>query len=350
MAGIEIRDYRGDFEDLAEFGRRIWIREYDGKTWIPIPNADFMRWRVSAESGGLTPVAYQGNKVIGSVFSFPQSLRVGDTVFPVAIFTGFSVDTEYRGAALPLIQRLRQDIEERGVAFGFGTVLDDPTSASYRFWAKYAQTFPQNFRFVFTSGYWAKFLGTHALARAGVHAWERMANRIFGPLLRFTPHKYDPHVRLYRAGDLERCAHMLAKTTASFDWAMAWQKEQLASQLESSAFQTLVFERDGEIKGMVNCHAASMHGRETVNAAMMDLWAEDGLSGGERVRLVSHLCTHLAACDVHAVVAPRSTMMPTAALLANLFMPAPQRFRIGIFPTSRSVALSAPKTWDLTIM
>lgn len=350
MAGIEIRDYHGDFADLAEFGRRVWIDEYGGKTWVPIPDAAFMRWRVSPESGGRTLVAYQGAKLVGTVFSFPQSLRVGGTVFPVAICTGFSVDPEYRGAALPLIQRLRRDIDERGFAFAIGTVLDDPTSASYRFWTKYATTYPQNFRLVFKTAYWAKFLETRALARAGVGAFERMANRIFGPVLRFTPHKYDPHVRPYRAGDLRRCAQILAKTTAGFDWAMDWQPAQLESQLDSSVFQTLVFERDGEIKGMVNCHAATMHGRETVNAAFLDLWAEDGLSGGERVRLVSHLCTHLAAHDVHAVVAPRSAMMPTAAFLANLFIPAPQRFQIGVFPTPRAVQLAPPTRWDLTIM
>jgi hypothetical protein len=131
---------------------------------------------------------------------------------------------------------------------------------------------------------------------------------------------------------------------------MHWKPGQLASQLESSVFHTLVFERDGEIKGMLNCHAASMHGRETINAAMIDLWADDGLSGGDRVRFLSHLCTYLAERDIHALVAPRSAMMPTAAFVANLFMPAPQRFHIGVFPTSRMVALSPPKTWDLTIM
>ena len=93
-----------------------------------------------------------------------------------------------------------------------------------------------------------------------------------------------------------------------------------------------------------------MHGRETVNAAFLDLWAEDGLSGAERVRLLSHLCTYLKDRDIHALVAPRSAMMPTAAFLANLFIPAPQRFQIGVFPGPRSAPLTPPARWDLTIM
>jgi hypothetical protein len=37
-------------------------------------------------------------------------------------------------------------------------------------------------------------------------------------------------------------------------------------------------------------------------------------------------------------------------LLANLFIPAPQRFQIGVFPTPRSGPLTPPAWWDLTIM
>jgi hypothetical protein len=34
MAGIEIREYCGDFEDLVQFNRRVWIPEYAGKMWF----------------------------------------------------------------------------------------------------------------------------------------------------------------------------------------------------------------------------------------------------------------------------------------------------------------------------
>ena len=349
MAGIEIQDYRGDFEDLAELARRVWVPEYGGQTWVPIPDAAFLRWRLGPQSGALCPVAYDGTKLVGSVFSVPHSLRIGSSVFPISLYTGFTVDPDRRRLALPLIERLRQENEERGVAFGVGMVLDDPRSASYRFWTKYAQAFPHNFRFLFRGGYWAKFLGPHALARAGVQAWERLASRALGPLLRFTPHGYDPHVRSYRAGDLERCAQMLDKASIGFDWAMVWQPKQLSSQLENPAYQTLVFERDGQVQGMVNYHCFSLHGRETIRAALIDLWAGDDLTGGQRVRLLSHLCTDLRERDVHAVVAPRSAMMPTAAFVANLFIPAAQHFRIGIFLTPRTIPLAAPKTWSLEI-
>ena len=50
MAGIEIQNYRGDFEDIVELTYRVWMPEYGGKTWIPLPQAAFLREKLSPES------------------------------------------------------------------------------------------------------------------------------------------------------------------------------------------------------------------------------------------------------------------------------------------------------------
>ena len=34
MAAIEIRHHDGDFSDIAELGRRVWIPEYGGRIWV----------------------------------------------------------------------------------------------------------------------------------------------------------------------------------------------------------------------------------------------------------------------------------------------------------------------------
>ena len=38
MQGVELQDYRGDFQDIAELVRR-WVAEYGGKHLVPIPDA-----------------------------------------------------------------------------------------------------------------------------------------------------------------------------------------------------------------------------------------------------------------------------------------------------------------------
>jgi hypothetical protein len=349
MAGIEIRDYCGDFEDVTEFTRRVWAPEYGGKIWAPIADMAFLSWRLGPQSGAVCPVAYDGAKIVGTIFSVPHPLRIAGSVLPVSLSTMFTVDPDHRRVALPLIERLRRHNEERGIALTTGLVLGDPRSISYQFWTKYAETFPQNFRFLFRGSFLAKFLSPRVLARAGVNAWERLASRALGPLLRLTPHRYDPHVRPYRAGDLERCAQILEKATGSFDWALVWPPEQLSYLLANPTSGTLVFERDGCVQGLVHYHMLLLQGREPVRSAMIDLWADDNLTGSQRVRFVSHLCQHLRERDVHLVAAPRSAMQPTAALVANLFVPMPEHFHIGVFLSRGGVAPAPPKSWSMVL-
>src|SRR3954447_6901933 len=350
MAGIEIQNYRGDFEDIVELTYRVWMPEYGEKTWIPLPEAAFLREKLSPETGAVCLVAYEGSTLVGSVLAVPRRMRISGTDHPVLMCTGFTVDPSRRRVALPLIERLRRSMEETGTAFGIGMVLDDPTSASYRFWTKYAEAYPTGFRFVFRGGYWAKFLRPDAFAEAGLEAWERIASRAVGPLLRLTPYGYDSHVRPYRPSDLDRCVELVEKTSSGVDWAMGWPIEQLAAQLGVSVFTTLVYERDGRVQALVSCHNLPLQGRKPINCAFVDLWAEDQITGSGRVRFLSHLCKHLGDLGFQAIVAPRSATMPSSALVANLFLPGAQHFRIGVFPTKRMPPLAPPNSWSFEII
>ena len=64
MAAIEIREYSGDFEDLVEFTQQVWVGEYFGRTWIPVPVAAFLRGRFAPQSDAICLVAYQGAKLV----------------------------------------------------------------------------------------------------------------------------------------------------------------------------------------------------------------------------------------------------------------------------------------------
>jgi Acetyltransferase (GNAT) domain len=349
MAAVEFRDYQGDFEDIVALTERVWLPEYGGRIWFPMPEAGFLREKLSPQSGALCPVAYEGERLVGSVFSVPRTLRVAGVDYPVSMWTGFSVEPQHRRLALPLIERLRRSNEARGIAFGIGMVLDDPTSASYQFWTKYAASFPKSFRFMFNGGYLAKFLRPDAMARAGIMAWERIASRMFGPIVRGTPNAIDPNVRDYRPSDLDRCAELIEDMTRTVDWAMRWSREELALQLGGPSFTTLVYERDGKVQGLISCHSFPLQGRERIRCAFLDLWAHDELNFAERARLVGALCTRLRTQGIDGVVAARSSTMPTGALVANLFLPGAQHFKIGVFPTKLAPNLTPPRSWSFEI-
>jgi hypothetical protein len=350
MQQFEMRDHCDDFEEIAQFWDRVWSSEYRGKTWVVLPDAAFFRWLVGPESGAQCHVAYKGTKLAGCVFSAPYSLRIGSSIQPSGLVFGLTVDPDHRGLALPLVERLRRHNAERGIAFALGLVVSDATSPSHRFWTKYAEAFPQNLTFLFPLRYWVKGLASPQLARAGIKRWERLVTRAMGPLNALTPHRHDPHVRLYRPADLERCAQILDKASAGFDWAMTWPPEQLTRRLEGPACGTLVFERDGCVQGMVNYHCVVMQGRERVVGAVIALWADDGLSSAERVRLLGHVCNHLRERGVHVVTAQCCAMMPAPAFLANLFLPTPAPWHLVAVWTRTPVPMSMPKTWSLLVM
>jgi hypothetical protein len=350
MADVEIRDYCGDYEDFSEFWKRIWFSQYAGKMWLTVPDASFFRWQLGPQSGALCHVANEGSKLVGGVFSIPYSLRIGSSIHPIGLASGFTVDPDHPRLALTLVERLRRRDAERGISFSLSTVFRDPVTPSHRFWVKYAQAFPRNFRFLFPISYWAKWLAPHALVQAGIKPWERLTGRALQPLLPLTPFGSDRHVRAYRPADLEQCARLLDKTSARFDWAMLWTRAQLSRQLEYPAGGTWVYERDGSVQAMVNYHCAAMHGRERILGAVIALWADDGLAGMQRARLLGHVCNHLRQNGVHLVVAQRSAMMPASAFVANLFAPIPAPWYLGAVLTPAATPLTLPKTWGLLVM
>ncbi|MFL6798583.1 MAG: hypothetical protein ACJ8F3_14325 [Xanthobacteraceae bacterium] len=350
MQHFEMREYFGDYEDVAEFWQRTWAREYAGRIWMVWADKNTFHWLVGPGTDSLGPVAYYEGNLVAAVFSVPYSLRVGTTVHRSGVAFGLTVDPRHRRLAVPIVERLRRDNAERGIDFVLATVLRDPTSSSHRFWTKYAEAFPKNLTFLFPVNYWIKSLAPQVVARAGIERWERMTARLLGPLLSLTPHGNDPHVRPYRATDLESCVQLLETTSAGCDWALLWTPEQLSRRLAGGLGETLLFERDGRVCGMVNFHYMPMQARQRVLTAALTLWADDRLSGSERTRFLSHLCYYLRGRGVHIVSAPRCAMMPASAFVANLFLPVPGPWDLGALWTRPAVPLPPPKSWSLLIV
>jgi hypothetical protein len=349
---IEIQDYHGDFEDVAQFTRRIWTAIYRGRMWFPVWDARFLRWQLGSEtSNGLRPVAYEGTKIVASFFSIPHTLRIGPRTLSIGYASVCTADPDYRRMRpmWRLIEALRERHEQQGLAFSLGIVSGDPNSIPYRFWTHYAKSFPQHLRFLFPVGFWLKVLTPRKMAVAGVEKTQRLVARALGPLLGFVPSGHDPDVRPYRTGDLQQCAQILHKATANLDWSLLWPLTQLANQLESPVSSTLVAERDGRVQAMVNYHYLTFHGREPLRTALIDLWADDGLTWPEVVSLLGHLCKDLRRRDIDLVLALRSAMMPRAAMLANMFLPLPSHAHMCVLFPKTGADLSPPRTWSLVL-
>ena len=149
---------------------------------------------------------------------------------------GFALKDVYRGPGSPaycvaeLIERLRQHNEERRMS-PTGLILGDPSRSHIVSEIKYAETFPQNFRFLFRGGYPAEFLAPDIIAQAGINAWERLASRCAGAIT--WPASYG----LTRTCDLTalQTGTMRSDTgqgPRGLDWTLLWPPEQSLHQLQ----------------------------------------------------------------------------------------------------------------------
>jgi len=345
MAGIEIREDCGDIDGLVEFICRIWIAEYAGRMWFSVPDEHTIRrW----SQGGGCFAAYHGTKIVGTAFAVPYSVRVGPSVLSIPFITGFTVDPDHPRVAVQLVERAHRRHAERKIPFSIGGFAGDRRSASYRFWTEYAKIFPQKYRYLFRTSHWFKILAPGPFGRAGITAWQRLGSGTLGRLLSLTPHGHDPNVRPCRAGDLERCSQLLDKASADFDWAVRLSAKRLADELDDPESGILVLERDGDIRAMVRYRCVTAYGRQAVRGAAIELWADDGLTGGQRARLLGHVCNHLRDHGAHVVQALRCAMMPTSAFVANMFLPTAHMY-LAALVTRPELAPTPPKNWSLVL-
>ena len=353
MAGIEIRDYEGDFEDVVELTRRVWVPEYGGQTWVPIPDAAFLRWKLAPRSGAVCPVAYEGTKLVGTFFSIPHALRIGDTVYPVGMCTGFTVAPEHRRLALPLIERLRHAGEERGLAFGIGMVLDDPSRRLTAFGLSMLKPFPR------TSALCSEAAIGPIPGAARVRA---SRHRGLGTNFSARPRSAAPlhSLRLSQKRSTlprRRPGAMHQKwrkpPPASIGLCPGSGSSRASSQLEHLEYATFVLERDGEIKGMVNSHCVSLQGRERNCAAMIDLWTDDQTTGGEWGSCSATFAQLPVVKQALYCLGYAEPLLRSDAGRGvsdkDLCFPYAQKFRICVLPRRLTISFTPPKTWNLEI-
>ena len=275
--------------------RRVWVAEYGGKHLVPVPDAAFLRWRVGLESGALCPAAYDGTNLVGSVFSLPHSLRIGSSVYPVALYTALTVDPDHRRLALPMVEHLRRHSEERGIAFAIGMVPNDPSldllslldEIRANLSAEASLSLSRQLLGQVPAAARADTGGARDVAAAGRPrpgpaaapdpAWSRSARAALprggSGALRTAPGQGLGGVRL-GAGVAAGAVGALPR--------------------ESPRWGPWFSSATDAFKGWSATIASCWEGREAVRTALIDLWADD-LTAAERVRLVSHLCSESCA-------------------------------------------------------
>ncbi|NVJ22350.1 GNAT family N-acetyltransferase [Myxococcus sp. AM011] len=285
---VEVRTYEGDAVDASRFVNRVWGTYYAARGPLTDFQPRMLDWflfgnRLATREYRLA--AYSGGKLAGVLFAEPIRLRLGTRAVEGTYGSWFSVDPAFRGMDVgkKLAETMASRQRERGAAMMLGCLADG--SAGERFWKKTAGT-----RTFGALGLWLHVFDAAAVARWSTTAAERALFTLARPWLRGGAPSVDTEegVRPYRPGDLPACMALVERMTEPVSLGYGYTPERLAHQLQyRDVPHTLVLERDGVVRGLVNYYTLQMNARGPLTIAMVDLLAfHDSVPRVEQKRLL----------------------------------------------------------------
>ncbi|MCP3065532.1 GNAT family N-acetyltransferase [Myxococcus sp. K38C18041901] len=313
---VEVRTYEGDAQDASAFVNRVWGEYYAAQGPLTEFQPRLLDW-VLFGNPLATPEyrlgAYKGGKLAGVLFTEPIRLRLGDQDVDGTYGSWFSVDPAFRGEGVgqKLAQEMSERQRERGSALVLACLADG--SAGERFWKKMGGT-----RTFDSLGLWLHVFDMGAVARWATSAPQRALFSLASRWPRRPPVDVDTQgIRPYHPSDLPACMGLVDRSMESVSLGYGYTTERLAHQLQyRDVPRTLVLERHGSVRGLVNYYLLPMNARGALTIALVDLMAfHESVPRAERKRLL-----RVAMRDMVAKGAQCSAMLRSPCVSAGLML------------------------------
>jgi hypothetical protein len=127
---------------------------------------------------------------------------------------------------------------------------------------------------------------TRVFASEDLKGWERSALRLLG-LSRSPRAGGEIPVREYSTEDLPTCASLLNSHSKTAGLALVWEEEELGRELDHpDVSRTLVYEKGGEVAGLINYLLHDHHGKTVERWAWLNHVAMPDLTAQEKADFV----------------------------------------------------------------
>lgn len=287
LSGVSIETFRGDFHALEKMALASWREEYGEDSFPHFYRPAFLHFltdRISDQRHIIA--AYRREEIIGFMANLPQKLWFGGDIHMAVYSCLLVVKKEYlrRGLATAMIQEALR-LSER-YQYSFSLLTLEKGHGSTELMKKMAEA-GQPMHFVKKIRVIARILDLERVSQSEkLRGWERAAIRIIGGS-RPPSWKYDPLIREYRVEDLEDCLILLNRYQENTPLALIWDRNSLAKELAyPGVSQTLIFEKNQRVEGLVNFIFHEHVGKKTERWAWVNHVAYPGLSQQERVGFV----------------------------------------------------------------
>lgn len=322
---IEIRPYDGGTAEVSEFTTRVWSNTYSD---IPVLGwtESYFDWQLlSTDSPDFLVAAYDGTKLIGTLFAEPFSFSHKGAPLTATMASWLTVDPDYRGHGLATrladAQREVHMAHDAMFCMGFGIL----GTHGLKFWTKQSDT-----RVLGKVGFWVRLFDAKAVANWTSSTRDRMLTRFLGPLRSKKPKPdSDAGIRDYQPADLARCLELAHAMEPSFDLGYRWTDKRLAHQLDYKGVpQTIVAERDGVIEGYINYYFLDMIDRGTLKIAVIDLPVFGNLDADAQKNLMNAALARMQDGGAKLATMLRLSCYPSGPLWATGFSPLPKETSI----------------------
>lgn len=326
---IRLDTYSGDLETLAGFVTSVWQKSYGGKMVFPHWDADFFRWQLrwhDATQQLFRIAAYDGSRLIATLLGVSYDYRLGQKTYPGVLWSWLTIDPGSRGQGLARLldqeRRRRMQLAQKSLIVSFRylgskhSLAEHPTAALKSGRSKFQRKF----------GTWVRVLNPAKVSGWSLSSMDAWLARITAPLAGVpeVPARYRSQIRLMREADLPGCLALLQKQTSGDAFSQIWTLDTLkAHLLQPGPVTTVVFEEQGEVRGLICFYILPHEARTVEPVAFFDIVALEHLSGSARNAMIRGAMREMIARGAILAVKPRFGNVPGSLMLGQYYMPRP---------------------------
>ena len=340
MGKIEIRDFDGDLEALSAMARISWLREQGEETWPDLYRPDVARHLFADVPDPRFLVgAYDGAKLVAFMANLPRTYRLNGRIYRGLASCMMVAHEEYRGAIVYLIADCLRRNEEFSADFALMTL-----ERRHRSWLMFEGYLKPRYRIevlktMYTICHAVDF--ERIVPSANLRWHEVAAMKLLGVHRPITAPSVPGTVRSYRDADLLDILALTRRYSDRNSLVRDFGEDSLARRLHTEGItSTVVYERDGAVRGFVNFTTYDMIGGGGSHPwAWLDFLYWEGLSSKEKRALLAGLWEASRDHNCIGILEWNKNYYAKGALFRSHFIPYPRLLDLNAWVFNPSLSL-----------
>jgi len=353
IEGVSIEAFRGDFEGLERMAHASWRDEYGQASFPNFYRPAFLHYlfdRIPEDRRDMLLAAYKDGEIVAFLANLPEKFHFQGKIYSAVYSCLLVVRKEHlrRGLALEIIRTAVALNKKYAVDFSLLTL-----ETGHRSTLMMNKFIAEGHRIerIRKSGVMARVLDLDRVdAAEGLKGYEKAAIRLLGV---HKPPKAAPgfDLRDYRPSDLDACHALLDRYKDTVRLALAWDKKDLAVELDTpEVARTLVWEKDGRVRAMINFIRHDQLGRTVERYAWINHVAFPDLAPAERTAFLRAYLRRIREDGYVATVDFNKRGWPAGPFYRARFIPFPRAVNLVSWTFNPDISLAGiPVVYEIQV-